>query len=269
MSKLGVLWLVDLVDGVTIKVLTVHGSAIYETAQNISNKVITKALILDGPSPQHPKTLITGSIDGTVKQTSLINLEQTHEIYKPRRTVTDILVANDMVIVGFDIEIYFYSVVGGGEEWKFIGSINLQELSINTNPKTQPHKSALISLKPFPAITAYLACTPTNLFLLHHQPLSPVPSALKLEVKHITGELDHAMALDVKGGTHVMVRSDDKVCVWTQKEKRGEENIFSGFGCKLDDIVYWMSDVYQIVASDCWFVQGNGRTINKNDGNPH
>jgi hypothetical protein len=51
-------------------------------------------------------------------------------------------VNNGMLIVGFNIEIYFYeidskSLEGGKEDWKFIGSINLLDIyNTKTNKAT-------------------------------------------------------------------------------------------------------------------------------------
>jgi hypothetical protein len=72
MSKFGVLWLIDLVDGETIKVLTVHGYGNSSSKSedgviyNLNNN-ITKAVVIEPVSSQYPCKIITGSIDGTVK----------------------------------------------------------------------------------------------------------------------------------------------------------------------------------------------------------
>lgn len=111
-TKLGVLWLVDILDNQTIKILTVHSHPISTNTPHTS-KIISKCLV----SSKFTKNMslsdikiITGSFDGTVKETSFFNLEQTAEIYKPRRMVNDFVMANGMILVAFGIEIYFYLI---------------------------------------------------------------------------------------------------------------------------------------------------------------
>lgn len=86
MSRLGILWLIDFTGHDTIKVLSVHG----EVGAGETNTPITKALAVGDKEI----SVISGSVDGTVKQTSLKNLEQINEIYRPRRCVCDILLVD-------------------------------------------------------------------------------------------------------------------------------------------------------------------------------
>ena len=101
MTKFGVLWLVDLLDRETMKVLSLHDS----------NGEINKCICDD-------LYIVTGGKDGNVYETSLTNLEQTSEIYKPRRSVNDIVFANEMVAVAFSHELYFYT-----SNYEYIGNV--------------------------------------------------------------------------------------------------------------------------------------------------
>ncbi len=112
-TKLGVLWLVDVLDNQTIKILTVHSNVASPNIHTSDTKIISKCIV----SSEFTKNMgfsdikiITGSSDGTVKETSFFNLEQTIEVYKPRRIVNDFEIANGMIIVAFGMEIFFYLI---------------------------------------------------------------------------------------------------------------------------------------------------------------
>lgn len=52
-----------------------------------------------------------------------------------------------------------------------------------------------------------------------------------------------------------MVRENGKINVWLRKEKRGE-NIVEQMS-KLEELVYYMMDVYQVNAADASFITAN------------
>lgn len=79
-TKLGVLWLVDVLDNQTIKILTVHSNVVSPNIHTPDSKIISKCIV----SSEFTKNMsfsdikiITGSFDGTLKETSFFNLEQT------------------------------------------------------------------------------------------------------------------------------------------------------------------------------------------------
>ena len=72
MTKFGVLWLLDLTDYQTIKVLSVHGWS-GQTENEAHGSRITKGVLMEG---NKELTFITGSEDGSVKETLVRNLEQ-------------------------------------------------------------------------------------------------------------------------------------------------------------------------------------------------
>ena len=97
MTKFGVLWLLDLTGKDTIKISSVH------TGSPLNPLRITKAHQISDIE------IVSGGTDGTVKCTSLFNLEQTYDLYKPRKSVKDIILANDLMIVAFEKEVCFYA----------------------------------------------------------------------------------------------------------------------------------------------------------------
>lgn len=112
-TKLGVLWLVDVLDSQTIKILTVHSNVSSPSIHPSDSKIISKCIVsseLTKSMSCSDIKIITGSFDGTVKETSFFNLEQTIEVYKPRRIVNDFEMANGMIIVAFGMEIFFYLI---------------------------------------------------------------------------------------------------------------------------------------------------------------
>lgn len=98
MTKFGTLWLFDITGSDTIKILSVH------TGEGEHSARVVKA-VLHGPAGGNYRQMqiITGAEDGTVKETSLANLEQVHEIYRPRRTVQDIIIANNLLVIAFNM----------------------------------------------------------------------------------------------------------------------------------------------------------------------
>lgn len=130
MTKFGVFWLLDFTGHHTIKVLSVHSPL--GAISDSDGSIITKGLVIEKEN-MDPR-IITGCGDGCVKETLLRNLEQTNEIYRPRRYVYDILLADELLIVAFGLELYFYAAPYTDkhptlhQEWKFIGSVSLLEL---------------------------------------------------------------------------------------------------------------------------------------------
>lgn len=92
-TKTGSLWLLDYGDWVTVKVSSVHTLA------------ITLAEIL---TSQQGDYLLTSSLDGTVKFTSLMNLEQALEVYKPRRQAKCFCTSGGFALLAFNDECYIY-----------------------------------------------------------------------------------------------------------------------------------------------------------------
>jgi hypothetical protein len=92
-TKTGSLWLLDYGDWVTVKVSSVHTMA------------ITQAEIL---TSQQGEYLLTSSLDGTVKFSNLMNLEQTLEVYKPRRQAKCFCSAGGFALLAFNDECYIY-----------------------------------------------------------------------------------------------------------------------------------------------------------------
>ena len=117
-SKLKTMWLVDFSDFMTVKVISYHSQSV--TSMEIDS--------LDD------NRIITGGAEGTLKITSLTNLEQDYEIYKPRKQVTSIVQALDMLIVGFDEQLHFY----GSQNNENLGSCQFKDslVSVRHIPKT-------------------------------------------------------------------------------------------------------------------------------------
>ena len=151
LTKFGVLWLFDLTGNDTIKISSVHTSA------SSNNAVITKCIAIND------EEILTGGSDGTVKCTSLLNLEQNYEVYKPRKSVKDIVISNGLMIVAFDNEVCFYGVQSDpmGEKWKYMGVVNFSTSKIASNEK-------IVGIKNISFSDNYFICTNKRLFIIYH-----------------------------------------------------------------------------------------------------
>lgn len=109
-TKAGTLWLLDYADGVTVKVSSVHCADLQQ------------AQVLPAPAP----LLLTCAHDGSAKLTDLSNLEQSCEVYKPRRQARAFSLG-PYTLVGFGEEVCVYSGVEAGEGLRAVGSFSLEE----------------------------------------------------------------------------------------------------------------------------------------------
>lgn len=117
--------------------------------------------------------MISGSVDGTVKQTSLKNLEQINEIYRPRRCVCDILLVDELLIVAFAMELYFYKIEGT-QGWKFIGSVDFMECHIEPDKKVSSSYNKrgdlkVVGIRNIAYSDNFVVCTSSSLFMLYYQ----------------------------------------------------------------------------------------------------
>lgn len=87
LTKYGVLWMIDLIDHTTVKILSFHAHP------PSINQVI--------PIPHSPY-IVSGGEDGIVNITYSKNLEQCSQIYKPRKAATDLLINGDKLLVSFN-----------------------------------------------------------------------------------------------------------------------------------------------------------------------
>ena len=129
-SRLGVEWLVDVEDLMTVKLMSVHTKPItccdYNTTTN---------------------TIITGSEDGTIKLTDSTTLEVSAELYKPKKVVHSVLYIEELSMLvgshGNTLCFYEGSVVLGSWEMD-APAVSLQHIPQTRNILVGTQKEVLM-----------------------------------------------------------------------------------------------------------------------------
>ena len=97
-SKCGTLWLLDYDDFVTVKISTIHTNTVNK-AEVISSEQTGESY------------LFTCSDDGSLKISNLVNLEQSLEIYKPRKQAKTFSLVGSFSLISFGEEVFIYSKI--------------------------------------------------------------------------------------------------------------------------------------------------------------
>lgn len=119
-TKCGTLWLLDYDDLVTVKISSIHTAP------------INKAQVIASTNGQ--ACLITCADDGCMKISNLINLQQTLEVYKPRKQSKTFNLNGAYTLVAFGSEIFLYNKINAqssNNELSSLGSFKLDHTVVD------------------------------------------------------------------------------------------------------------------------------------------